>query len=169
MMNLRGYGAREAFTLIELLIVVAIIAIITGGSMAILTGPMFERVRAEDQEAFEAGAGVFFASLVHDAHRAASMEAESTGTITLTFAAPAPGKAVYAINEQGTLTRAVDGTPGAKLVPEVESLKAEKLSTGSLWTVSLSASLRGYDGKSTTVTRRMDVLAGANAWAGGAS
>ncbi len=161
-------GCR-GFTLIELLIVVAIIAVVASGSMAVITGPMFERVRAEDQEAFEAGAGVFFATLVQDAHRAKSMDVDATGTITLAGAPATAGGIVYAVNDQGTLTRTVGDKPGAKLVPGVRALRAEKLSTGSLWSVGLTANIRGYDGKPTTVTRRMDILAGANAWTGGPS
>lgn len=161
----------RAFTLIELLIVVAIIAVVTASSMAVITGPMFERVRAEDQEAFEAGAGIFFATLVQDAHRATIMQAGTSGTITLLMdpQTSAPRNIKYAVNELRTLTRAVDNKQVSSLVPAVQSLTAEKLSTGSLWNVTLTGYLRGYDGRPTTVSRRMDILAGSKAWTGGAS
>lgn len=164
----------RAFTLIELLIVVAIIAVISASSLAVLTGPMYERVRAEDQQAFETGSGLFFATVIADAHRAASLEVSptdssaTTQTLTFQIADATTSTVRYTVNSAGILSRSVDGKLTANLAPGIQVLTAEKQSTASLWTVTLAGKIRGFDaGVQTTTTRQLDVLVGPNSWTGG--
>lgn len=156
----------SAFTLIELLIVVAIIAIIVGSSLTVVTAPMFERMRADDEQSFETGAGVLFSQLAEDAHRARQLDAGTSGTLTLTLAAPDNAVITYSTTQSGTLWRkGADQQTSATLLTGVQQFTAEK-QPGGLYRVKVTARLQGYGKGLATITRSMDVAVAADA-AGG--
>jgi len=157
----------QGFTLIELLIVVAIIAIICGSSMSLITAPMFERVRAEDQESFESGAAALLTALVQDAHSASSLDTPTTGTVKLAGAGPGTADIVYTLDTSGTLTRKVGNSPAARLLGSVTVFTVEPPATGSLSTVTLEAKIRGYRSTQDSVRRQMLINVGSEAWMGG--
>jgi len=185
----RRRSKRAAFTLIELLIVIAIISIMAGATMAYLTAPAEEQVFAIEEQAYESGGGVFFSQLVADAHDSASLAATgdaTSGPQTLVFrpgAKDAPA-IVYFVDKDGHLRRAkavegagaadrmeamdaMDVAASAVLMDGVERLSAQFDKATSLWRVSLRAGFERYDRK-TGIERQVDVAVGP-AWLGGGS
>jgi len=157
---------NQGFTLIELLIVIAIIAIICGSSMSLITAPMFERARAEDQESFESGAAALFTTIVQDAHRASSLDTPTTGTLILAGADPGTSDVVYTLDTSGTLTRKVGDGQAASLLRSVSAFTVEPPAAGSLSTITLEAKIRGYRSAQDSVRRQMLINIGSEAWMG---
>lgn len=72
---------RTAFTLIELLIVVAIIAIFSASLIAVVTAPGFEQNRSMIERDQEAGTALLFSHFVADAHEADDAIASPRGIV----------------------------------------------------------------------------------------
>ena len=80
---------QSAFTLVEMLIVIAMIAVFAGASLVVVTAPAQEQAYADIETPFEAGAARFFASVVGDAHGATTMlVSRSPQALVLRGAAP---------------------------------------------------------------------------------
>ncbi|MBI5155490.1 type II secretion system protein [Candidatus Poribacteria bacterium] len=144
---------RHAYTLIELLIVVAIMAIFAGGTMAVITAPMQERVWADAEMPLEAGAATFFAKAVSDVHDAGSLEYSDSPSAIFLWPVHATDAAVaYVVGPDGVLRRVAGSSEdiaraisepspssGPALVSGVTDLRAEHLGEGPVWRISLRA------------------------------
>lgn len=99
--------ARRGLTLIELLIVVAVMSILTASTLAFITGPMHDERIATREAAQEAQLTSFFARLTAEVHRAESVEA-GEAFVLLRGASVPPGEdetLVYYRNAAGTIMR----------------------------------------------------------------
>lgn len=170
----------RAFTLIELLIVVAIISILSAGSMAIVVAPGQERVLAEEEHALEAGAGLFFATLVSDAHSASALEShDSPKALVLRQAASGGEDVVYYVDAKHVLRRGIlagektaafiegkaslDSDPA--VLANVGQLSASRDAQSGLWRVRLQSSLSRI-GRQIGIDRQV-LLAPGKSWTGG--
>lgn len=176
--------AARAFTLIELLIVVAILSIFAASLLAVVTAPAQEQVFADIENQYESGAAILFTRVVEDAHACGRLAIPEEPR-ALAFL-PRAGKewaSVYFIDDDGVLRylaarqeeasewlRSGDRPDrweleGAALLEGAERLGAEPLQPEGLWRISLRASKRQL-GRELRLDRHMDVSLGA-AWNGG--
>lgn len=182
---MRLHRPPRAVTLIELLIVCAIMAIFAASLLAVVTAPAEERVFADVDNTFESGAATLFGALVADAHAAQRLEVGDKPT-ALVFMPSRPGDPVpvYFVDPVNQVRRALvdadqarrllsgdtEGSDlwrqrGGSLVPDVARLQAERIadersdSGPVLWRISLLASHRQL-GREQILDRRVDVAVG---------
>lgn len=126
---------RRAFTLIEILIVIAIMAILSAAGIAVYTAPAEERVRADEESAAEAGMAVFFTRLQQaglDATRAGTAD----GALMFYGADAAEPFCVFGLSDR-RLYHQVPGSVAAVLYDKVDALEVEPLDGGRRLRVSL--------------------------------
>lgn len=175
---------NSAFTLIELLIVVAIIAIFAASSLSVVTAPAEEQAFSIIDEHFESGTNLFFTHFVADAHDAESLRViENPPALILTQAGETNSAVAYFVDSRHQLRRAIlSGDElaalatrgergaleyrGAVLIEAVVELRAEKQESTGLWRVSLHARSTRLD-REINVNRHVDVCVG-HSWLGGA-
>jgi prepilin-type N-terminal cleavage/methylation domain-containing protein len=168
-------GLRRGYTLIEMLIVVAILAVFSASSLVIVTAPMYERVYADIEAPREAGLATLLPALVADAHAAASAEAPD-GAFILRGAAPDGGDVAYFVDSAKQLRRAqaaagasVDEmraqTAGAALIEDIEVFSAAHDEATGLWSVTVRAATSRL-ARNMSADRTIAVAVG-KAWAGG--
>ena len=107
---------RHGFTLIEILIVIAIIAIGSASLMGAILLPMRDHFMASQQAAWQSGATAFFHRLVEDVRTADGMEIDEKGAVTFLHG---ERTRVYTVDPRGIL-RMEPG--GVALLTDVESL-----------------------------------------------
>ncbi len=97
---------RKAFTLIELLIVIAIIAIGASALLAVIVAPLKEQVIADYHVEMERGSMSFFSSLTTDIHSAGDFEIGDNGSrIEITPAIQNENRIIYYVNDEHVLRR----------------------------------------------------------------
>lgn len=101
----------RAFTLIELLIVVAIMAIFAASMLAVITGPMFEQPRSVAESTQQAGASLFLARIVDEVHSAQRIQS-GTNAVAFTGGGRNGGDVVYALDSARQLHRIETPTSG---------------------------------------------------------
>ncbi len=165
----------RAFTLIELLIVIAILAIMTASSIAVITVPMREQVISGMEASNEAGVSAFFSKLIPDAHGALELQPTSQPQgVTLIGAAPGGGDVTYFIDGNKRLrrtTRSPGDAPaapaeGAALLDDATSLTADAQPDTGLWRITVNAGVERL-GRDMRLQRSVDVGVGAKSFAGG--
>lgn len=188
----RGHRPARGVTLIELLIVIAIIAVMSAATLAVITAPLQEDVLSRMDAATEAGLASFFSALAQDAHTAATLEpvAEAPG-LRLKGAGGEGGAAdvVYFVDGHRRLRRAVvaagsvpgsgpaggaDGrtgegaapAPGTALLEDVQELTAEPAAEGRLWKVRVRGGTERF-GRPLVYDRQMILGVGLTSFAGG--
>jgi len=113
---------RRALTLIELLIVIAIIAILSAAALAVVIAPMADVHRSRVEDEMNSGFGLFHASLVGDLHDA--VEARANGDSLDIVLPDAEASTVrYAVDDQGILRRHRGDGAGVALLRHVESVE----------------------------------------------
>ncbi|MBX7247151.1 MAG: prepilin-type N-terminal cleavage/methylation domain-containing protein [Candidatus Sumerlaeaceae bacterium] len=166
-------SCERAVTLIELLIVVAIIAIFSGGSMAILIAPAQEQAYAGIEVPAETGCSRLFAALVADAHSATAVEHDAATSTTI-FRAAADGKdVVYRVDANARLRRIAgaqaddkipDSSRGSMLIESISEFSLVR-QQGNLWRVSVASNTRRM-ARNLGLHRSLDVAVG-RSWSGG--
>lgn len=149
--QLRNPGTR-GYTLIELLIVVAIIAIMSAASMTIFVAPMQENAIASIDNARQNGESTFFARLVEDAHSANRILAAQPGKLSLETTGTVPQTITYYTDEQHSLRRHVAKSPGdlkspnagAALLENVQTFTPEQISDGKECRITLASATTRY-------------------------
>jgi prepilin-type N-terminal cleavage/methylation domain-containing protein len=116
----------RGFTLIEMLIIVAVLAIAAGGMMGLIVAPIQEQVIADREASWEAGAAVLAARVVRDAHGASAVGTTEDGGLWLDTAA---GRVVYTLNGD-LVQRRVGNAAAATLLDGVATLEAAPLADG---------------------------------------
>lgn len=113
---------RRALTLIELLIVIAILAILSAAALAVVIAPMADVHRSRVEDEMNSGFGLFHASLVGDLHDA--LEVRTDGGTLEAVLPDADGTTVwYAVDEGGILRRHRGEGAGIALLRHVESVE----------------------------------------------
>ncbi|MCB2156959.1 prepilin-type N-terminal cleavage/methylation domain-containing protein [bacterium] len=149
----------QGLTLIELLIVIAIISIMAAGSLAIITEPMKEHVRANIRMEQEAGFSTLAAQIVADAH---DSDKAKVGTESIEF----PGIARYYVDGARVLRRSVgDDTAGAALLPHVREFTMDRSSEDGLQQIHVVSSIVIAE-REVRLDRRIPLRVG-NDWIGG--
>lgn len=193
----RGSSAgSRAVTLIELLIVVAILAILSATLLAVITAPPQEQIFADVDNAFESGSTTFFGALVTDAHAARTLD-QRTSPAAIAFPAVADGgkTVLYFVDPDRHLRRAVVSDKeaqaflkgeigeseawrqrGAAILSDVESFEAERTDHGKdssravagaeRWRIEVRAVHRQL-GHEQVLDRHIDLLVGLTAGKGG--
>lgn len=129
---------HRAFTLIELLIVIAIIAIVTASSMAVMTAPAEENVFANADYEAEAGQGLLFGRLAMDCHAATTATVEQERLVL-----EGADSTLYFVDEKRRLRRAAfkagepppapgDVPVGSALVPNVHTFDLNTRTPGAV-------------------------------------
>ncbi len=169
---------RRAFTLIELLIVVAIIAIMSAATFSIITAPLQEDVLSDIEASAETGLATFFSALVQDAHSATVMEPQASGDgMRLRGAAAGGADVVYQVDAQRRLRRMVtaeegpDGpvagpAPGAAILENVEALTVEAIPDSRLWRVAVRGGTTRF-GRPLIFDRQVNLGVGVTSFSGG--
>ncbi|MEQ8819710.1 MAG: prepilin-type N-terminal cleavage/methylation domain-containing protein [Sumerlaeia bacterium] len=153
-MTRRTPRLRRAFTLIELLIVVAIIAIISGALMGGLILPLKEHPRADADAAMQRGAALFAAAVTADAHDALSAEVSANGSALLIRRLPEGSPAaLYWTDEGSSLRRALVNDAAASQDLEAAMAATE---TGA----ALLADVSAFRATVTTQTLSIELTAG---------
>lgn len=169
---------RCAFTLIELLIVIAMIAIGAAALIATLVAPLKEQIIADAHGEMERGSMIFFTQIVGDVHGAESFDIQNAGTrLDVQPVLRPEWRVVYFLSETGTLRRwegdasvlppsgAESTTLGAPLVPSVQELQFVRAEDGAT-TMSISLlARREVMGQPVAVDRSLTLLAN-GAWKG---
>ena len=97
---------RHAFTLIELLIVTAIIAIISGALIATLIAPLKEQAATDLDADLQHVSMVFFARLTEDVHCAGALQIEEDySRLTVQPAFEKENRILYFVSDDSTLRR----------------------------------------------------------------
>jgi prepilin-type N-terminal cleavage/methylation domain-containing protein len=172
-MKTMGGRSAAAFTLIELLIVVAIIAIMSAASMAVIVAPMQERTFASLDHSRQAGESTLLARLVEDTHSAARIPTAEAGRLVLETTGSAALRITYHVDTDHHLRRhvaklsepaAADGT-GAALIDDVLSFTPELVSDGRQCRVQIASGVVKYN---RPVGSRQDVVlaVGSAGWSG---
>lgn len=140
--------ACHGVTLIELLIVAAIISVSSAALLAVVTAPGYEQNRATIDRELQAGMAMFFSRLPGEAHAATRVES-APGAFALAGAGRDGADVVYVVDAQNMLRRLetapdetaafLEGRAEAQrmrtaplLVPSVQALSAEPAKDG-LW------------------------------------
>lgn len=110
--------SRRAMTLIELLIVVAIIAILSAAALAVVVAPLADVLRSRAEARLNGGFGMLHAALVADLHDAREARIGADGS-ELEVVGPDGTAVVYAVDEGGTLRRRRGDEAAIALVPDV--------------------------------------------------
>ncbi|MCX7718337.1 MAG: prepilin-type N-terminal cleavage/methylation domain-containing protein [Candidatus Sumerlaeaceae bacterium] len=166
---------HAGFTLIETLIVVAMLAIFTASSLVMVTAPMYERVYADIEAPREAGLATLLPALVSDAHAAASAEAPD-GAFVLRGAAPGGDDIAYFVDTAKQLRRAQASAgaswedlrgraAGAALLEDIEAFSASHDESAGLWRVTLRTATTRL-GRKMSADHTITVAVG-KTWAGG--
>jgi prepilin-type N-terminal cleavage/methylation domain-containing protein len=167
-------------TLIELLIVIAMMSIFAAGSLAVVVAPAREHAYASREMLFESGAAAFFSAITNDMHSARTVRAlTEPPAVVLEGVAANGGGMAYWVDGAGMLRRAVltaseaaatTGGATAALTPGRGSVMLEKVTVldaapeGGAWRVKLVA--RASDaGRAMEVSHEVLLLAG-TAWTG---
>lgn len=138
MKNNRGY------TLIELLIVIAMISILSGAMFTVVTGPLQEWKMADVQSELESGVGLAVCKLIEDVADAKSLEySEEDQRIGLLIG---DETVVYFVDENKSLRRVVGEVvpnlpnQGALLVPHLQEFSLIELDHPDRFQLELTAS-----------------------------
>jgi prepilin-type N-terminal cleavage/methylation domain-containing protein len=172
---------HNGLTLIELLIVIAIMAIMSAASLAVIVAPAREHAYATIEMQFEAGAAAFFAAITNDLHSARDVTVTGEPAAIVLGDISADGRgAAYWVDAAGNLRRAVltaeeclatrgsvagvlAGARGAVLLGNVIALSAER--EGDAWRIAFRA--KAFDvGRTIEASHELKLLP-AIAWAGG--
>jgi prepilin-type N-terminal cleavage/methylation domain-containing protein len=165
-------------TLIELLIVVAIIAILAAGMISYVVIPPREQVQATSDMENETGLGGLFAKLVADAHNATTLTLAHGGRALILKESAPEASAVYFVDGKGGLRRALVATqrvkeligkeaetnwkepaPASLLAANVRRFDAAPLGEGPLWRIRLELETKS-DPLRPTLERSVDLLPG---------
>lgn len=163
---------RNAFTLIELLIVIAIIAILTAASITTFVAPMQEQAFASIDHSRQVGESTLLARLVEDAHSADKVTTASAGEFVLQTTGTAPISIRYYVDDSKRLRRSANAldapqptSPGASLMDDVNTFTAEQLTTGGQYRVRLASGTSRYARKLEN-SHELVLNVGAAAWTG---
>lgn len=170
---------RHAFTLIELLIVTAIIAIISGALIATLIAPLKEQAATDLDAEMQRGSMVFFARLTEDVHCAGALQIEEDSSrLTVQPAFEKENRILYFVSDDSTLRRwegiaeelpAAGAEPpglGAPLVPSVEQLQFTRAADGASTMTARLLARREAMQQMLVVDRSLTLLTD-QAWRGG--
>ena len=166
--------SQKAFTLIELLIVVAMIAILCAATINFIIIPPRESAWATTDMENEGGLQLFFTKLVTDAHNATSMTLAAPQNALFLHGATGSESAVYYLDRQQRLRRALlppgeavaalrdgeawkENVSSIKFTENVGGFKVEPAG-GGLWRVGVSFKLR--DPLHPTLDRAMELAIG---------
>lgn len=166
----------NAFTLIELLIVVAIIAIMSGALLAVLIAPLKEQAATELRAEMQRGSMTFFANLTADLHGAEAIAISEDGTrLEATPLLDPETRILYFLSNDRVLRRweggasdlpgASNPTFGAPLVISVETLIFEQLPGEPPKIRTSLLARRDYMQQAWDETRSLTILLG-DAWKG---
>ena len=165
-------GLRRGFTLIEMLIVVAILSIITASLISYIQMPPREQLQATTDVAIEQGLAACFSKLVADAHNATELRMTPDGRGLIAENSGEGSSAVYYVDADQTLRRAIAseaqaeqarggaldwqaGLQGAMIARRVERFEAAPAATSGMWTIVVSVET-GDEGHA-PLERRVDV------------
>lgn len=172
----------RAFTLIELLIVVAIMGMISASMLAFIQTPAEEHTFAVIENAMESGAALFFTHITSEAHRAKAIKSGSVGqSLALTGAGRNGLDVVYFVDSEKRLRRVetpheearkiLDGTSaktvvplGAALLSHVQHIGVEPNGANGLYTITLRAETSRL-ARNMKIDRSVETHVG-NAWMG---
>ena len=145
---------HKAFTLIELLIVVVMIAIMTAGMIAYIVVPPREQLRATTDMEHEAGLTMFFSKLVADAHNATGLAFDRNKKTLILEESAGDASAVYWIDQKDCLRRCTmtrqqaenpiqasdefnPAIPSNMLVGNVTRFEIVPLENGKMWRIDI--------------------------------
>lgn len=148
---------RNAFTLIELLIVVAIIVILSAASLALVVAPLKDQVTTTLQMEQEAGMARLFTYLIADAHNANEVSIADEGDFPVLRIGFEGGDPVqYAVDAGGNLRRST-GDRTMLLVEGMRSFRVKR--DGDVLHVELTAAKDLYR-RSWEIERALDLNIG---------
>lgn len=174
---------KRAFTLIELLIVVAIISIFASVLIATVTAPAYEQNRSIVEREQEAGAAIFFSRVAADAHEARDIAHSRRGFVFSAAAGEGKSDVAYLLDDQKRVWRLVltpeesarllEGPPveAAGVQAPVVVRNVEMLEVGpveefpGVWRITLATATQS-NRQPLAQVRQMDVGIG-HFWAGG--
>jgi prepilin-type N-terminal cleavage/methylation domain-containing protein len=168
---------HRAFTLIELLIVVALLAIFAAASLSVITTPAEEQHTANMDMQTEAGMGLFFSTVVADMHDATTVtQTQTPAGLELSGLGGSQRAVRYWVDPRNQLRRAAFSTAasvemapgdgsGAPILENVRTFEGTQLPEPGRWRVRVVTHQSRF-GRSIDFDRHVDVLAG-HAWAGG--
>lgn len=166
---------HRAFTLIELLIVIAIIAILAGGMIAYVVMPPKEQLQATADMEIERGLGTFFSKLVADAHNAIRLTLAKNNKAIVLEGSGQDASAVYFVDQHHCLRRSLmtsqqmaewlkadtnekELVHSGLLVGNVRSLEAGRVEGSALWRIGVSIETR--DPLHPTIERGIELMLG---------
>lgn len=149
---------NSGVTLIELLIVIAIMSIFAGMVMTAIVAPMKDREVSEQTMEFEAGAGKFFSQFLRDVRTASSIDTTTSGVIALTSSTLNGETVSYTIEPaegRNLLQRRVGEKSPAILLAKMQSLELLPTENGNLWTLRISQKPGRFQSKPADFVREM--------------
>lgn len=147
-----GLTRAGGYTLIELLIVVAIIAIMSAASITVFVAPMQENAFASIDNARQNGEATLFARLVEDAHSADRIIAAQPGKLALETSGTHAQTITYYIDSQQMLRRHVTNAAtgpatanaGAALLENVQTFTPGQTANGKQCSITLASGTTRY-------------------------
>ena len=171
---MRGCRKRAGYTLIELLIVVAIIAIMTAGSLTVIVAPMQEQAFASIDHARQTGESACFARLVEDAHAAVRVAIAEPGKLVLETTGTRAESVMYYVDAEKHLRRLVapagqapdaTGSAGAALMDDVQTFTAVSDGPTRQCRIVIAASTAKYN-RTLSASHELVLGVGADSWTG---
>ena len=135
---------RRAFTLIELLIVIAIISILASATFGLIVMPLREQVLLEMDSRMHRGATVTFGTLVQDFHLAETVTLPSEENSDLLIESASGERIVYTLQDRRLYRQRGEDRSGALMMEWVSEWNVQSV-TSSRYEVTLAAEVVHFE------------------------